>query len=234
MWFLILGGAWWAWAAVGDLGENERRAEKAKRQAALGAAQQAYDQIVTRVHQEISLESFSRRKQELAQLADEYKHLPEREKTEIVNLHATAEARQKIKFLERFFIDAATISGVGPAKKAALRSFGIETAADVTWQKVIAVKGFGESLTRVMLDWRIACERGFIFRPHLAVTEADKNAVRVQIATRKRTLEITLNAGAVELQRLRQDMINKANTLNPLLQTASQQLAQARADLSAI
>ncbi|MBY0248649.1 MAG: hypothetical protein K2Q17_13375 [Nitrospiraceae bacterium] len=234
MWFFILVGAWWAWAAVGDLGEDERRAEKAKRQAARDIAQQAYDQIVTRVQQEISLELFCRKKRELAQLADEYKHLPEREKTKIANLHATAEARQKLKFLERFFIDAATISGVGPAKKAALRSFGIETAADVTWHKVIAVKGFGEALTRIMLDWRKACERGFSFHPHLAVTDADKNAVQAQIATRKRTLEITLNVGAANLQGLRKEMIDRANVLNPLLQTASQKLAQTNADLSVI
>ena len=232
MWFLVLGGAWWAWAAVGDLGGNERRAEKAKRQAALDAAQQAYSQIVARVRQQTSPESFGRKKQELTRLADEYKQLPEREKTELANLHATAEARQKLKFLERFFIDAATITGVGPAKKAALRSFGIETAADVTWHKVIAVKGFGEALTQIMVDWQKVCERGFVFHPQLAVTETDKNAVRAQIATRKRTLEITLNAGAAELQGLRKEMNDRAAALNHLLQAASQTLAQAQVDLN--
>lgn len=233
-WFFVLIGAWWAWAAVGDLGGDERKAERTKRQAARNAAQQAYDQIVARVRQEISPEAFSKKKQELAHLRDEYQRLPEREKTEIANLHATAEARRKHQFLERHFIDAASISGVGPTKKAALRSFGIETAADVTWNKVIAVKGFGEVLTRAVVDWRKTCERRFVFNPNLAVTEADKNAVRVQIATRKQTLEITLNTGATELQRLRQDMINKANQLNPLLQVASQKLAQAQGDLNVI
>lgn len=233
-WFFVLGGAWWAWATVGDMGGDERKAERTKRQAARDAAHEAYDQIIARVRQEISPEVFSKKKQELARLRDEYQHLPEREKTEIANLHATAEARQKHQFLERHFIDAVSISGVGPAKKAALRSFGIETAADVTWNKVIAVKGFGEVLTRAVVDWRKACERRFVFNPHLAVTEADKNTVRAQIATRKRTLEITLNAGVAELQRVRQDMVNKANTLSPLLQTTGQRLAQAQADLSLI
>jgi DNA-binding helix-hairpin-helix protein with protein kinase domain len=136
--------------------------------------------------------------------------------------------------LERFFIDAATISGVGPAKKAALRSFGIETAADVSRNKVMAVKGFGEALTRAMVDWRKCCEREFVFNPTLSVTEADKNAVRIQFAARKRTLEISLNAGATELQNLRKEMIDRANTLNPLLRAASQKLAQAQADLNII
>ena len=234
MWFLVLGGAWWAWAAVGDLGGDERRAEKAKRQAALDAAQQAFSQIVARLRQQTSPESFTRKKQELTRLADEYRQLPEREKTELANLHATAEARQKIKFLERYFIDAATISGVGPAKKAALRSFGIETAADVTRNKVMAVKGFGDALTRAMVDWRKGCERGFVFNPTLSVTEADKNAVRIQIATRKRTLEITLSAGAAELQVLCKEMNDRAKALNPLLAAASRNLAQAQADLNIV
>lgn len=233
-WFLVLGGAWWAWAAVGDLGGSERKAERTKRQAAKDAAQQQYDQIVSRIRQEISPEAFAKKKQDLARLRDEYQQLPEREKAELANLHATAEARQKRQFLERHFIDGATISGVGPAKKTALRSFGIETAADVTWAKVFAVKGFGEVLTRAVVDWQKACERRFVFNPRIAVTDADKNAVRAQIAIRKRTLEITLNAGTAELQRVRQEMANKASTLTPLLQAACQKLAQAQADLNAI
>jgi DNA-binding helix-hairpin-helix protein with protein kinase domain len=230
-WFFVLGGAWWAWAGVGNLGGDERKAEQTKRQTANDAAQQVYDQIVARIRQEISPEAFAQKKQGLARLRDEYQQLPEREKAELANLHATAEARQKRKFLECHFIDGVTIAGVGPAKKAALRSFGIETAADVTWNKVISVKGFGEVLTRAVVDWRKACERRFVFNPNLAVTEADKNAVRSKIATRKRTLEITLNAGAAELQRLRQDMITKANTFSPRLKAASKKLAQAQADL---
>ncbi len=58
--------------------------------------------------------------------------------------------------------------------------------------------------------------------------------MRAKIATRKRTLEIALDAGAVELQRLRQDMTSKANALSPALQAANQKLAQAQADLNAI
>ncbi|MBW6101303.1 hypothetical protein HTY54_20205 [Escherichia coli] len=51
-------------------------------------------------------------------------------------------------FWRDFFIDVASIPGVGPARKAALRSFGIETAADVTRRGVKQVKGFGDHLTQ--------------------------------------------------------------------------------------
>lgn len=234
VWLFVLGGTCWAWVVVGDLGGNQRKAERTKRQEALYTAQQAYDQIVGQIRQEVSPEAFAKKKQDLARLRDEYQQLPEREKTEIANLHATAEARQKHQFLERHFLDAATISGIGPAKKAALRSFGIETAADVTWNKVISVKGFGEVLTRAVVDWQKACERRFVFNPKLAITETDKNAVRTKIAARKRTIEITLNAGAAELQRVRQEMVNKGNTLMPQLQAVCRKLAQAQVDINII
>lgn len=233
-WPLVLCGVLGAWGDAGDLGKDKRKAECIKRQAAYDAAKQEFDQVVYRIHQAVNQKAFAKKKQDLEQLRDEYQRLPEREKTEIANLHTTAEARQKLQFLERYFLDSTTISGVGPAKKAALRSFGIETAADITWNKVISVKGFGEVKTRAVVDWRKACERRFVFNPNLAVTEADKNVVRAKIVTRKRMLEIALNTGAAELQRLRQDMIGKASTLRPVLQEASQKLAQSQADLNAI
>lgn len=234
VWFLTLCAFLWAWIAAGRLEGNKRKTERIKREAALDIAQQAYDQIIIKIGENDAQEAFRKKKHELMLFRDEYQQLSEREKTEIANLHATAQARQKHQFLERQFLDIAVISGVGPAKKAALRSFGIETAADVTWNKVIAVKGFGEVLTRAVVDWRKACERRFVFNPNVAVTEADKNAVRAKIMTRKRALETSLNAGPAELQRLSQETIMRANKWNPVLLAASQKLAQAQADLNVI
>lgn len=230
---LILPGAAWTLAAVGNLGAHGLRAERSRRQAARDAAQQSYDQLVARARQQIGPDAFAYKKLELARLRDEYQRLPERERAEIANLHVTAEGRQKNQFLNRHFIDAAAISGVGSTKKAALRSFGIETAADVTWNKVIAVKGFGEVLTRAVVDWAKACERRFVFDTRLAATDADKNVVRAEIARRKRVIEVSLNAGVAELHRLRHDMTRYAATIDPMLREASRNLAQARADFSA-
>lgn len=233
-WFIFLGLGWWAWSAAGGVGGANRNAERSKRQIALNAAQQQYDLIIARIQSQANPESFHGKKQLLTRYREEYKQLPERERTEIANLHATAEARQKHKFLERHFIDSANIPGVGATKKTALRSYGIETAADVTWNKVIEVRGFGDVLTRAVVDWRKACERRFVFNPHQAVSEADKNAVKAQIANRRRTLENALNTGLGDLQQLRQELNNKIKVLSPLLQEASQKLAQARADLNNI
>lgn len=229
---LVLVMAVWMWMLVNDL-RNKQKVERTKRQVALDNAQQAYDQIVSMIRHVGNPEEFVRKKQNLALLRDEYIHLPELEKVEIINLQTTAEARQKHRFLERHYIDSAAISGIGPAKKESLRSFGIETAADVTWSKVISVVGFGEVLTRAVVDWRKACERRFVFNPSQALTEADKNAVRAKIMIRKRAIEIALNGGVAHLQRLRQEMISRSEMLYPTLQAASQKLAQSHADFNA-
>lgn len=211
-----------------------RKAERAKRQAARDAAQEAYGVILAQAQREITPEMFNKKKQSLVYLRDEYQLLPKREEREIANLYSTAEARQKHQFLKRQFLDTASISGIGPSKTAALLSFGIETAADVTWKTVISVRGIGEVLTRALVDWRKACESRFVFDPHLAVTEADKNSVRAQIAARKRIIQVTLNGGAEELQRLRREMMDRASALTPVLQEAARKLAQARADLNSM
>lgn len=231
-WFLIVLGAWIAWGMAGSAGEAERNSERSKRRAALDEARREYEAVENRVRKEFGLEGFAAKKQELARLRDEYQSLPATEKSEIERLHATAEARQKQQFLDRYFIDSASISGVGPAKKAALRSFGIETAADVDWKKVGSVRGFGEVLTRAVVDWKKSCERRFVFNSHNAVSEADKNAVRAKIAARKRVIEATLSSGSSDLQRFRQEAAMKANSLYPRLNSAAKKLAQSQADLT--
>jgi DNA-binding helix-hairpin-helix protein with protein kinase domain len=117
---------------AGSAGSSERAAERSRRSAAQRAAKKDYDELVERVQRDAGPASFEAKRAELAKLRDEYQALPQIEKKELDKLHSTAHERQKQKFLDGCFIDSASISGVGPARKAALRSFGIETAADVS------------------------------------------------------------------------------------------------------
>jgi DNA-binding helix-hairpin-helix protein with protein kinase domain len=230
-WFVIILVAYGAWQLVGTIGEGERNSELNKRRDACNIAQQSYNQILGRVRQGSFPEEFATKKQELAKLCEEYKNLPEREKTEIAKLHASAEARQRHDFLDKIFIDTATIPGIGLTKKAALRSFGIETAADVNWKSVMAVKGFGAVLTSAVVDWQKGLERRFVFNPSQSITETDRLRVRSVIISRKNEIENALSGGISELQKIRQDALNKYEELNAEMQKASKNLAQKQADL---
>jgi DNA-binding helix-hairpin-helix protein with protein kinase domain len=231
-WFFIALGTWFGWSVAGSSGSTERAAERATRRAALDKARKEFDALVDRMKTESGPDGFHLKKAELKKLKEELQTLPAQETKELEQLHATAQERQKQKFLERFFIDSADIPGVGPARKAALRSFGIETAADVARNRVMQIRGFGDSLTRAVTDWKASVERRFVFNPSNAVSEADKNSVRAKLGARKTAIAGTLSGGAAELQRYKQMAATRASSLQPQLDQAAKQLAQAQSDLT--
>lgn len=233
-WFIALLVGWAGWAAGSDAGSSKRAAETLTRRTAMEVAEQEYERLVERAKKDAGPEGFHARKAELAKLKDELAGLPSAEKGEIDNLQATAYDRQKHKFLDTCFIDNASIPGVGPARKAALRSFGIETAADVTKNRVMQVRGFGESLTRAVFDWKASCERRFTFNPAAAVSRSDRDTVRAKYAAKRASIERVLAAAPAELQQFRQRARSSFALLQPQLEAAAQKLAQAQADLSAL
>ncbi|MFZ1567529.1 MAG: hypothetical protein WAT29_01810 [Thiolinea sp.] len=212
--------------------KDERSIEYIKRKNILSEAQGDFSLLERHVQNETKPERFNLKKQELIRLRDEYESLALQEKNELEKLHKNAEFYQRQRFLERFFIESATISGVGSSKKAALRSFGIETAADVTRSKVQAVHGFGNVLTNAVVDWRKSCERRFVFNPQNAISESDKNVVRAKIGIRRRSIEASLIAGPADLQRLREEIAIKSKALYPQLEVATNKLKQAQADMT--
>jgi DNA-binding helix-hairpin-helix protein with protein kinase domain len=232
LWWLFAIGAWIAYANVGASSQAVKNLEKKKRQDTLNKAQQEFLLITNAAEKDFGAQGFNAKKSALERLRNEYQSLPENERIEIVKLQTTAEARQKHDFLDKFFIDAATISGIGQAKKAALISHGIETAADVTDSRVRGVNGFGDVLTRAVMDWKKACERRFRFDPTRAVTESDKNGVRAKIVAKKRVVEAALLSGELELRQFRNNATAKNQSLKPSLESAARKVAQAQADLN--
>jgi DNA-binding helix-hairpin-helix protein with protein kinase domain len=219
-------------AVAGSIGSEERAAERRRREMQRDTAKRTFDDLQSRYVQAAASAAFVAKKQELLRLKDEYEELSRREQSELSQLNSNAVERQRHHFLDRYHIESAVISGIGPAKKAALRSFGIETAADVTWSRVIAVHGFGEVKTSALVDWRKSIERRFVFNPAQAVTEADKAMVRSRFSTRRRSIEGVLSTGASDLQRIRTEGELRSKHLLAPLKHAADRLSQAEADLS--
>ncbi|HGE5926501.1 TPA: protein kinase YegI [Escherichia coli] len=217
---------------IGSLTSKAYKAEIQQRREAFNRAKMDYDHLVSQIQRLGGLEGFIAKRAMIEKMKDEILGLPEEEKRALAALHDTARERQKQKFLEGFFIDVASIPGVGPARKAALRSFGIETAADVTRRGVKQVKGFGDHLTQAVIDWKASCERRFVFRPNEAVTPADRQAVLTKMAAKRHRLESTLTVGATELQRFRLQAPARTMPLMEPLRQAAEKLAQAQAELS--
>ncbi|OYU42223.1 MAG: hypothetical protein CFE44_25235, partial [Burkholderiales bacterium PBB4] len=232
-WFFAVIGGIVGWFMAGNAGGEQRKEERKLRQSALDWAQREYEQVVTQLRQQ-GPEGFQAKKKALASLRNDYGNLPQAEKAALDELHATAHQRQLHQFLDRCFIDRADIKDVGPARKAALRSFGIETAADVERNKVRQVRGFGERLTAAMVDWRKSCERRFTFNPNQAVSDTERAQLRSKFAAKKASLEGQLSNGAAELQRFGKEATIRAAGLKNQAEWAAQKLAQAQTDLAAL
>lgn len=230
--FAFIGGVV-GWFMAGSAGGEQRKEERKLRQAALDWAQREYEQVISQLKQH-GPEGFHAKRKELDSLRNDYGNLPRDEKSALDELHATAHQRQLHQFLDRCFIDRADIKDVGPARKAALRSFGIETAADVERNRVRQVRGFGERLTAAMMDWRKSCERRFTFSPNQAVSDSERAQLRSKFAAKKASLEVQLSNGAAELQRFSREATIKAAGLKSQAEWAAQKLAQAQADLAAL
>ncbi|MCY3016312.1 MAG: helix-hairpin-helix domain-containing protein, partial [Planctomycetota bacterium] len=216
---------------VGDADHEGRRKERALREQGVRTARQLVTFLVTQRSALVAITRFRECKALLIKARDELVSLAAREKAELEALARTAEERQRRQFLERQFIHSASISGVGIAKKASLRSFGVETAADIEWSRVIRVSGFGPVLTQAMLDWRSQCESRFRFDPSRAVAQADRDTVRSSILGRRGQLETALLKGLHDLKARQSAIQAELGSIEAKLQAAVQQLAQAEADM---
>jgi len=131
----------------------------------------------------------------------EYRGLDEDMSRELSTLKSSREKRQKNAFLDRFTIRQAQIPGIGPAKIAMLASFGIETAADVTQQAVLAVPGFGEVMTAKMLAWRRVREAKFRYNATPDASDVQiQNALKSRYAAKKIELQSKLRSGLAVLE----------------------------------
>ena len=233
-WFfwLIAGGI--GCAVAGTVGSRERAAERARRQSNLSSAKKEYDDLVAWACRNSGPDGFLSKQRELAKLRDEYIALPLAQKEELDKLLSTAQTRQRQKFLATCYIDKADISGLGSTRKAMLRSFGMETAADVSKSGVRQVRGFGASLTRAVMDWQASCERRFVFNPANAISAADRSSALAKCAARKSEIERVLSGGAAELQRFAQAASGQLTLLQPQLKQAATKLAQAQSDMTLV
>jgi len=191
VWFLWIGLAVWGWFIFSN------------HNVTTGPFLKAFKEADQRVQRE--LDAFVRRngltevvkvRGDLNTAITTYKGHDDALARELMKLKSNREARQRQAYLDRFPIRRANISGIGPAKTAALISFGIETAADVSESAVLRVPGFGSVTTNKVMDWRRSLESRFKYdRTSNAQDVADERALRGRFAVEKAKLESTIRNG---------------------------------------
>jgi DNA-binding helix-hairpin-helix protein with protein kinase domain len=118
--------------------------------------------------------------------------LQETDSEEIRRLADLTSRKREIQlrnYLENYDIDQVKIKGIGNARKLTLKSYGIETAADIDYARIISISGFGPATVQSLVDWKERVKAGFRFDPNLSINPADVAAIKATIALRRADLE---------------------------------------------
>lgn len=221
-----VGGTW-----TSSLGKTDDIRAYADRQR---VAKQSYDELAKRWSREASDTAFVERISLLQKLRLEWTDLPALRQRRYTDLLANRVNEARRKFLDKFEIEKAVINGVGPAKKSMLESYGIETAADVTYSAVIQVPGFGPALTKKLVEWRVRAEKRFVFPANGGVDPQLVSDMDRTIQQRKLEIEKSLSEGLASLHQTAATIISRREALMRSALQAADELGQADADLAAV
>ena len=196
-------------------------------------AEHTWSDLQRHWHNQETTQRFNAKLADLKTRKTEYQNLPAIRQGKLQQLEKEVRQRQLQRFLDGYRIDKAHISGIGHARQITLRSYGLETAADITMNTVLAVPGFGPTYAAKLLVWRSNIEQTFVFDPTRGVDPQDKRAVETEIQTRRTKLEQELRSGVTVLRQL-SDQANTTHTnLRKSAEIAIQNLAQADVDVAA-
>jgi len=210
--------------------------EEVQRKAAFDAASAAWREVQLRWLREAQINSgaFGVDLDALRKQRDAYRELERQYARERGALETAKRARQLEQFLDRFFIDHAKIAKIGSGRKATLASYGIETAADVTIQRLAGVPGFGPTLVASLMIWRASIERTFTFDASKQIHPQEIARLDQKFIPQRRDLENALRAGPARLTASREQIDTRRTRLRGELDVRAAAWAQARADLDAM
>ena len=209
---------------------HDGKPEVARRDGVAAAARKQLLDLSDQLQQRAGPPAFQRRRAGLQQVLQAWRDLKKESVAALVKLEGQAHRYHLQKYLEQYYIDSANIAGVGPGRKATLRSFGIETAADVEVGAISAVKGFGPSLTSAMMDWRAALERTFVRKPNMTAPAAEVARVTAEWAHKLKAKEDELRREVEVLKGFAAEGARALAAEMPRLRAAAQAVAQAEVD----
>jgi Putative peptidoglycan binding domain len=130
--------------------------------------------------------------------------LQETDKEEVRRLADLTNRKREIQlrnYLDNYDIDQVKIKGIGNARKLTLKSYGIETAADIEYSRIISISGFGPATVQSLVDWKERVKAGFRFDPTLSINPADVSAIKATIALQRIDLEAKTRQAVHVLQK---------------------------------
>ena len=171
-------------------------------------------------------------REELVKVKSEYRALLGSEEAEIQKYRADRKNKQLNAFLDGFNIANAKIKGIGPAKQAVLASYGVDTAADISLNKLLSIPGFGPETSKPLVNWRSSIERRFVFQQIETVSERQEIArLRASTQLKLANLRKVLIAGRTNLETRSTNVRNALSHADSALKLAYDNFQQTKVDL---
>jgi DNA-binding helix-hairpin-helix protein with protein kinase domain len=215
-------------AAISAVTEQSRSAQ-AKAQQAFADARARWTDIVSKF-ETTEREGRSR----VDSIRRDYSSLQQQHDAERRRLSDDRENSQRQAFLRTKFLSSHEIRGIKAGRKAALRSYGFETALDVLTQNVQQVPGFGPKLKSILVSWAKSQESSFKFDPRIAVSDSEIRALVGRYQQRKSSLRNSAQSVVAEMQRLATLTANELNVLRGQVLLAEKDQLVAKANLDAL
>lgn len=204
----------------------------AKREAAekLNLASSNYQRLRNQWDSTADATIFKQRFQQLEAKKNQHQDLPAHRQREFQKLLGSLRDRQLYRYLDQHQIRPGKVNGVGAGRCATLSSYGIDTAADLNYQAIYRVPGFGDNLAWNLMAWRRELEGRFVFNETAGIDPRDRKQLETELANLQAGLEYELRLAAQELQNTAKRIESARLSLQAPLDAAMKELAQAEAN----
>lgn len=213
------------------IAESSTRAIQSTAKTALDGTKCQVEDLRRQWEATTSINPFLDLKTELEQKKTQYENLPAHRQREVAKLRASLQERQLASYLDGFKIKPGQIPGVGQSRCIMLAAYGIETAADVTYNAVFNVPGFGDATTKKVVAWARNKASGFRFDPTKGIDPKDLRKLDADILAEQRRLEADLMAGGAHLRQIASHIENARTSLIQPIEEALRRLAVAQANV---
>src|SRR3970282_1675913 len=119
--------------------------------------------------------------------------------------------------------------GLGPAEPGRLASRGITTAAHITPEALMALRGIDLDLVKAVVLYKGVATRAFRFDPVIGIPGRERKALADRQTRRRAELVKTLQSGALQLGEVRRQTLAWRGAVGRALVGQRQQLDERRA-----
>jgi DNA-binding helix-hairpin-helix protein with protein kinase domain len=222
--------AWWLvlFLTSGDRPErNRRRRMQRARRGQLRQLQAAWQARISQADTQ-----YRRLQKELNAARNQIAKLKGQHDGELRKAQGSIGQRQEAEFLQSKFISDCNADSVTLGRKAILASYGLETAFDVEYNRVLGIPGMDPHVTNVLCAWRSEMLRQFKPDKSRGIPAAERQAILLKYAQARQQLDVKLRRGLRELQALDANLQTSLAGLARQIDSAQIAMAQADADLA--